>query len=150
MIAEVKCWQDWFNEWEKGREFHVLVKAVRIERNSAWHHRFSIPNPLVHATVQVGGKAYSTGDWSIPLDLDVLDLPGHKLGPFRWKWGDPDVVVSLFHKDASPPQFSASFGDADAFKVRHLNERTTFDDDKIAVSLECPEVIPPSLPPYKD
>ena len=109
----------------------------------------SIPNPLVHATVQVGAKTYSTGDKWIPLDRDERDLPDDRLGPFTWKWGDPDVVVSLFHKDASPPQFSASFGDSDAFKVRHLNRRTSFDGGKIVVRLVCPEVVPPSLPPYK-
>ena len=150
MTAEVKAWAKWFDDWGKGREFTVRVTSVRIERNSAWHYRATIWDPWVHATVRVGAKTYSTGDKSIPLDRDERDLPDDKLGPFTWKWGDPDVVVSLFHKDAGPPQFSADFGDSDEFKVRHLNGRTSFDGGKITVRLECPEVVPPSLPPYKE
>ena len=150
MTAEVNGWAKWFDAWGKGREFYVRVSYVRIERDSVWHHHWSTPNPWVHATVQVGAKTYSTGNKSIPLDRDERDLPNDRLGPFTWKWGDPDVAVSLVHKDASPPQFSENFGDSDAFKGRHLNDRTTFDGGKIAVRLECPEVVPPSLPPYKE
>jgi hypothetical protein len=150
MTKEIKDWASWFDGWASGKSFKVRVTTVRIERNSVWHHRLSIPNPWVHASVRVGAKTYSTGDKSISLDRDERDLPDNLLGPFTWKWGDPELVISLHHKDASPPTFSTKFDEKDPFQVRHLDELTSFDGGKIAVRLECPEVIPPSLPSYKD
>jgi len=150
MSSDVERWAAWFDEWGKGREFHVRVASVRIERNSDWHHAYSYYDPWVHAGVQIGPRAESTGDKSIPLGRDERDLPSDQLGPFTWKWGDPEVLISVHHKGGKPAAYVAKFGDPDPFKVRYLNGPTTFDDGKIAVRLECPIVIPPSLPPYKD
>ncbi len=150
MTNVVESWAKWFDEWGKGREFHVRVVSVRIDRDSAWHYRTWLADPWVHASVQVGARTHYTGDRWVSLGSDVRELPNDRLGPFTWKWGDPEVVVSLVYKNASPPQFSANFDDSGRFKVRNLNGQTNFDGGKIAVRLECPEVLPPSLPPYKD
>jgi hypothetical protein len=113
------------------------------------HHDLSWPDPWVHATVTIGSRSSSTGGKRIPLGRDIGDLAGDRLGPFTWKWGDPDVSIGSHHEGASPDDLIATFGVDDAFKVRHLNDLTPFREGTIAVRLECPEVVPPVLPPYK-
>jgi hypothetical protein len=149
MANDVERWARWFDDWKAGKELHVRVVMIRIERGSIWHHSYSYSNPWVHAIVRVGSKSDRTGDKTIPLDRDVGDFPGDRLGPFTWKWGDPEVAITLHHKDASPVELTAPFDAGDEFKVRHLHGLTTFDGGKISVRLACPEVDPPVLPPYR-
>jgi hypothetical protein len=149
MTADVEKWVAWFDGWDTGKEIHVRVATIRIERGSTWHHRMSYSDPWVQAIVWVGTKKDFTNSKTIPLDREIRELPEDRLGPFTWKWGDPEVSVTLHHKGASPTNLTESFDDGDPFKVRHLNSSTTFDGGKIAVRLECPEVVPPTFPPYK-
>jgi hypothetical protein len=99
--------------------------------------------------VRVGTKSDHTLFETIPLERDIRDLPGDRLEPYTWKWGDPEVSVTLRHKGASPEELTEPFDDGDPFKVRHLNGLTKFDGGKVAVRLECPEVVPPAFLPYK-
>ena len=150
MAADVESWVRWFDEGMTGKELNVRVSLIRIGRGSIWHHYWwNYQDPWVHAVVKVGSKGDRTNSKSIPLGRDVRDLPGDRLGPFPWKWGEPEVSVTLHHAEASPEELVDSFQDGDPFKVRHLNELISFDGGKIMVRLECPEVVPPPLPPYK-
>jgi hypothetical protein len=126
------------------------VAWVRIDRGSAWHYRWSLWGPEVWVAVTVNGKSDSTHQKAIDRDREERDLPGNLLGPFTWKWGDPEVSVSFHHKGASPPNFPSDFdGDRD-FKVRNLNHLISYDRGRISLRLECPEVESPPLPPYKE
>ena len=150
MADDVKGWVKWFDELTTGKELHVRVAMVRINHGSIWHHYWwNYHDPWVHAIVKVGTKSDRTNSKSIRLGRDVRDLPGDQLGQFRWKWGDPDVIVTLNHSGASPEELIHTFDDGDPFKVRHLDELVSFEGGKITVRLECPEVVPPPLPPYK-
>jgi hypothetical protein len=150
MTADVEDWIRWFDGWSTGKELYVRVATIRIDRGSIWHHYWwNYYDPQVYAIVKVGTKSDRTDRKSIPLGRDVRDLPGDRLGPFIWKWGDPEVSVTLHHSGASQDELTAPFDDGDPFKVRSLDGPTTFNGGKIAVRLECPDVIPPVLPPYK-
>jgi hypothetical protein len=148
MMDEVGKLVRWFDGWDRGSELYIRVAAIRIDRNSAWHTWSWFVDPWVHITVTIGGRAFSTGQKSIPLGRDIGEIPQDRLGPFLWKWGDPEVVVTLHHKGGSPEDYSENYDDGDAFKIRHLNRITSFDGGKISVRLECPEVVPPTLLPY--
>jgi hypothetical protein len=150
MTSEVEVWNKWFDDWARGKEFSVRVVWVRIDRGSAWHHQLTPFNPEVWVSVTVNDKTFSTDHKSIYLDKEERDLPGSSLGPFFWKWGDPEVTVSFHHKDASPPKFESSFDDDHDFKIRNLNRPISYDGTKVSFRLECPEAKPPVLPPYKD
>jgi hypothetical protein len=145
MVGEVESWLKWFDSWAQGRDFYVDVESVRVNRGSRWHYKLYWPT--VWAEVHVNGATHRTGSKCIDLDRDERGLPVSRLGPFHWKWNDPEVKVELNWKDT--PSFSTRY-EADAFSIRHLNGQIDFDGGKIWIRLRCPEVIPPPLSPYKD
>ena len=152
MTGEVETWEKWFDGWNKGKEFYVRVVWVRIDRESVWHHRWSFWNPEVWVTVSVNGKALSTKHKTVALGREERDIPNNLLGPFFWKWNDPDVRVIFHHKDATPPNFASTFDEDEAFKIRNFNPKLPISHDggKIGLMLECTDVEPPLLPLYKD
>jgi hypothetical protein len=146
MRSDVDTWLTWYRRLEAGVTAEVELQSVKVDRGSRWHGSFYYPDVFV--TVKVNGRSDSTGEKALSLGIDTSGFSNSKLGPFSWKLGDQDVVVTITCTDGIDETILCSFPQDD-FRLRHLNRTLAFDGGRINVRLKCPAANPPTLPPYE-
>ena len=131
----------------EGKEFYVRVVSVRIERESVWRHRLSYWKTRDMGDRICERRSSFDEHKTIELDREERDISDNLLGPFFWKWNNPDVRVIFHHKDATPPNFASTFDEDEAFKIRNFNPKLPISHDggKISLMLECKDVEPPLI-----
>ena len=149
MDDAVDRWLDWFNELQAGVNFSVTLKSVRVSSGSRFHSKFYWPN--IYITIRVGGTSHSSGTKELGLDRDERNFPDSEMGTFHWKWGDPDIEITMTCIDyyESIVKFTPT-PTGDPFKIRFLNGSVPFDGGKIPVHLECRAAVPPTFPAYRE
>jgi len=145
MRTNVDAWLTWCRRLEAGVTAEVELQSVRVDRGSRWHGSFYYPDVFV--TVTVNGRSASTAEKELSLGVDTAGFGKSKLGPFSWKLGDQDVVVTITCTDGTDETLTCNFSQ-DTFKLRHLNGTVTFDGGRISARLKCSAANPPTLPPY--
>ncbi len=149
MRHEVERWLKWYDGLIAGCSLTVQVESVVVGKGSKWHRTLFYPDVFV--TVRLSGRSLATGEKEVDIDREERAIPGNVLGPFAWKWGDPDVQIKITCTDYSidPLPFDPPPND-DPFKAKWLNRTVPFNDGKILVKLKCKDVEPPPLPTYKN
>ena len=149
MQHEVSRWLKWHDGLIAGQTLTVRVESVEVKRGSRWHSKFYDPD--VKVTVRLSGRSRETDEKEVTIDREERAIPGNVLGPFVWKWGEPDVHVKITCTDYNlPDPLPFDPPNDDPFKAKWLNRTVPFDSGKILVRLKCSEVEPPPLSSYKN
>ena len=146
MRSDVEKWLSWYRQLETGITTDVVLQSVKVDRGSRWHGSFYYPNVFV--TVKVNGREDRTAEKELWLGVQTSGFRESKLGPFPWKLGEQDVVVTITCTDGWDETLTCDFP-KDTFKLRHLNETVSFDGGRITARLKCAAASPPALPPFK-
>jgi|GEM_PF-2708709 len=146
MRSDVEAWLSWYRQMETGLPIAVDLLSVKVDRGSRWHGLLYYPS--VSVAVKVNDRSDATKEKNISLGVQTAGFGQSNLGPFDWKLGDQDVVVTITCTDGSDETLTCNFPQ-DTFKLRHLNETVSFDDGRITARLECKAASPPALPPFK-
>ena len=150
----VRKWLDWFEGWEKGKEFDITVKSARIPKGSALYAAPGKQETRVHVWLNdTKGVTHGPREaWAKGLKPEY----GIKLGPYRYKWGQKGFCTrqrSEQYRRTRKNDFTEGKEEDDLFVLCHANGKFSTrcsKDKEVVVYLECPEAVPPHLPSYPD
>ena len=147
--AEVNKWIQWFQGFQKERNYYVTVKSVWIPDGSALSE--SLTTEEVQVTVDINSTVDKTKRGHYGRNPQI----GERLGPFRFQWGKPGTLrVRVVEHDFSfldPDDMAEGTVADDRFilgKTQGVFITTCSWGQNVIVTLECPEVVPPVLSQY--
>ena len=145
--GEVKRWLTWREGFAAEKEYYFTIKSISIPEGS----KLDRGNNNTKVYVKFGERTVDTG-WGYPGNNPQVDK---QLGPIRFKWGEPsDLEVTVEKDDWYPPPFkndkATGMSENNKFLLGKVNgpfRVTRAKGKEVEVQLECPEAVPPSLPP---
>jgi len=151
MTGAVKKWLEWFDGLQKDDAYKVIVRSLKIPAGSNLYES----NPCCRVQVTVNGRDFKTN-----YQYGKNPVYKQELGPYRFKWGEKGTFsIRIEEWDADIPfqyddvaEFPRPETD-DRFIISRLNGPVAVRDRNgkdVIVYLECDDVKPPVLAPYKE
>jgi hypothetical protein len=148
MKANVEKWLEWFENLKQKKTFYITVKSISIPDGSDLAESLTTEDPCVH--IELNGTKHSTR-WYSGRNPQINE----RLGPFHYQWGQKGkLIVQVEEHDTfffDPNDWAEGTASDDTFVLFKANGTFTVICKKgkeIPVNLECPDLNPPSLPPY--